>query len=73
MPQGYESEDEEEIENRASGRKPCASRSTSQRDVYIANEPAVVTAMPTSPELDGRRIVGETAKHIFWRIDSIGE
>ena len=73
MPQRNEREDGGVIDDRHQGCFPGAGTGSSEWDVDVADQPAIVTSVPTSPERDGGRVVREAPDHVFGGIDPVNQ
>lgn len=81
MPEGDEGEDDEEVEDLAGcgGERGCGLRgvstssATTERDVDVADDPAVEGAVPGAPEGEAGVVVGDAADHVLWGIDAVDE
>lgn len=71
VPKGNKRENEEVCDDRSSRRYPTAERRTTERYVNIADEPAVIRAVPGAPKELRAVVVAHASDHVLWRVDSI--
>lgn len=87
MPEGDEGEDDEKVEDALDfgfeaaaggavrvaivGVVGGAAAAAAERDVEVADDPAVEGTVPGAPEGEGGVVVGYAAGHVLWRIDPV--
>lgn len=73
MPQCDEREDQRVVDARHDSRHPGLGAGAAHGDVDVADVPEIEAAVPAAPEGDGGGVVGETAEHVFGRVDTVDE
>jgi len=71
MPQRHEGEDGGVVDGGAESGGPGARTGASERDVDVADEPAVEAAVPGAPEARGAGRVGDAPDHVLGRVDAV--
>lgn len=72
MPQGDEGEDREHVADTAD-LGDTAARATAERDVDVADDPAVKAAVPAAPEGECGVVVRHAADDVLGRIDTVDQ
>lgn len=71
MPEGNKGENEEICNDGFGRRCPAAERRTTERYVNIADEPAVIRAMPGAPKELRAVVIAHASNHVLRRVNAI--
>lgn len=73
MPQRDKGEDDQVGDDGAGRVAGGAEAGPAQRDVDVAQQPAVVAAVPAAPEGQGAVVVADAAQHVLRGVDAVGQ